>query len=135
MSTPPPEEGAVHVVERTFTADEVRTFADLSRDTQAIHTDRDPPLVHGLLTATLPTEVGGDLDVLARAMEFEFLAPVYAGDTVRCEWTTERVDARSDRYELVATVDCRRTASERAGADGGAVLRGRIEGLVWRPTD
>ncbi|WP_152039959.1 MaoC/PaaZ C-terminal domain-containing protein [Salinigranum salinum] len=132
MSPPPPEEGAVHVVERTFTADEVRTFADLSHDTQAIHTERDPPLVHGLLTATLPTEVGGALDVLAHTMEFEFCTPVYAGDTVRCEWTTERVDTRPDRYELAATVDCRRTTSARADADEGPVLRGRVEGLVWR---
>jgi acyl dehydratase len=127
-----PEEGDVHVVERTFTADEVHDFADLSRDDQAVHTDRDPPMVQGLLTATLATEVGSRLEVLARAMEFEFLTPVYAGDTVRCEITIERVETRPDRHDLTATVDYRRTASERAGADPGPVLRGRVEGLVWR---
>lgn len=128
----PPDEGDVHVVERTFSREDVEAFADLSRDTQAIHTDRDPPMVHGLLTATLSTEIGGDLAVLARTMEFEFLAPVYAGDTVRCEWTTERVDARADRYDLTARVECRRTASARADAGENAVLRGAVEGLVWR---
>jgi acyl dehydratase len=127
-----PEEGDVHVVERTFTADEIREFAALSRDTQAIHTERDPPMVHGLLTATLPSQIGGDLAVLARSMDFEFRAPVYAGDTVRCEWTTERVEPRPDRYDVVATVDCRRTASEREGAAEATVLRGQVEGLVWR---
>ncbi len=128
----PPEAGDVHVVERTFTADDVGDFVAVSRDTQAIHTEREPPMVHGLLTATLSTEIGGDLEVLARTMEFEFLAPVYAGDTVRCEWTTEHVDTQSDRYDLVATVECRRTASARADAAHERVLRGRIEGLVWR---
>jgi acyl dehydratase len=129
-----PAEGDVHVVERTFTAEEVEAFARVSRDTQAIHTERDPPMVHGLLTATLPTEVGGDLEVLARTMEFEFLAPVYAGDTVRCEWTTDRVDTRDDRHDLTATVECRRIESAWADADPDPdpVLRGRIEGLVWR---
>jgi acyl dehydratase len=127
-----PEDGAVHVVERTFTAAAVREFAALSRDAQPMHTERDPPAVHGLLTATLPTEVGGDLRVVARTMAFEFPAPVYAGDTVRCEWTTERVETRPDRHELTASVDCRRTASERAGAPADVVLRGRVEGLVWR---
>ena len=127
-----PTEGEVHVVERTFTASEVRSFATLSRDTQAIHTERDPPVVHGLLTATLPTQVGGDLAVLAHTMEFDFLTPVYAGDTVRCEWTTERVEPRPDRYDLVATADCRRTASELADAAETSVLRGRVEGTVWR---
>ncbi|WP_318567276.1 dehydratase [Salinigranum marinum] len=132
MAAHVPEEGDVHVVERTFTACEVREFAALSRDTQAIHTERDPPMLHGLLTATLPTQIGGDLAVLAHTMEFDFLTPVYAGDTVRCEWTTERVDARPDRYDLVATADCRRTASELADAAETSVLRGRVEGIVWR---
>jgi acyl dehydratase len=129
---PAPQEGDVHVVERTFTTADVSDFADVSRDTQAIHTERDPPMVHGLLTATLPTEIGGALDVLAHTMEFEFLTPVYAGDTVRCELTVERVETRPDRYELVAAVDCRRTASDRADADSGPVLSGRVEGLIWR---
>jgi acyl dehydratase len=127
-----PEEGDVHVVERTFTPDEVRDFAALSHDTQAIHTERDPPLVHGLLTATLATEIGGDLDVLARTMTFDFLTPVYAGDTVRCEWTTTHVTVEEDRYELEATVDCRRTDSAQAAAEPGPVLDGRLDGLVWR---
>ena len=127
-----PQEGDVHVVERTFTTADVSDFAGVSRDTQAIHTECDPPMVHGLLTATLPTEIGGELGVLAHTMEFEFLTPVYAGDTVRCELTIDRVETRSDRYELVATVDCRRTASGPAEADAGPVLRGRVEGLIWR---
>ncbi|WP_142860105.1 MaoC/PaaZ C-terminal domain-containing protein [Salinigranum halophilum] len=128
----PPEAGDVHVVERTFDREEVCEFAALSRDTQAIHTDRDPPMVHGLLTATLSTEIGGELAVLARTMTFEFLTPVYAGDTVRCEWTTERVETRTDRYDLTATVECRRTASAWADAEERVVLRGEIAGLVWR---
>lgn len=38
-------------------------------------------VVQGLLTATLPTKVGGDNNVLARTMNFEFTRPVFTGDT------------------------------------------------------
>ncbi len=41
-------------------------------------------MAHGLLTATLPTKLGGDLNYIARTMEFEFLRPVYAGEELRC---------------------------------------------------
>ena len=127
-----PEPGDVHVVERTFTADAVTDFAALSRDTQSIHTEEDPPMVHGLLTATLPTQIGGDLNVLARTMSFEFVEPVYAGDTVRCEWTTTSVDERADRYDLTADVVCDRITAPNASTDGTRVLEGHLEGLVWR---
>ena len=62
-----PDEGDVFTVERTFTKDDVRAFAAVSEDTQSRHTDPDQDgrlLVHGLLTATLPTEIGGNLEVL-----------------------------------------------------------------------
>ena len=124
-----PAEGETIVRERTFTTDEVQTFADLSRDEQPIHTDPDDDgrlVVHGLLTATLPTQIGGELEVLARSMEFEFLAPVYTGETIRCAVTTTSVDAREDRYDIETDIVCRRVA------DDAVVLRGGFEGLVWK---
>lgn len=42
-------------------------------------------VVQGLLTSTLPTKVGGDHNLLARKMNFEFLRPVYTEDTIICE--------------------------------------------------
>ena len=44
-------------------------------------------MVHGLLTATLPTKIGGDLNLIANEMIFRFHRPVFAGDTIRCEVT------------------------------------------------
>lgn len=130
MPTPDvPVEGETIVRERTFTTDVVRAFADLSRDEQPIHTDQDDEgrlVVHGLLTATLSTQIGGELEVLARAMEFEFRTPVYTGETIRCEVTISSVDAREDRYDVETDVVCRRVA------DDVVVLRGGFEGIIWR---
>ncbi|KAB1187295.1 MULTISPECIES: MaoC/PaaZ C-terminal domain-containing protein [Haloferax] len=124
-----PTEGETLVRERTFTTAEVEAFAALSGDEQPIHTTPDDDgrlVVHGLLTATLPTEIGGELEVLARSMEFEFLAPVYTGETIRCEVTTTAVDPREDRYDIVTDIVCRRVT------DGSVVLRGGFDGLIWK---
>ena len=121
-----PTEGERYTFERTFTTDDVRRFADLSRDAQPRHTDPDGEgrlMVHGLLTATLPTKIGGDLEMLAHTMEFEFRRPVYAGDRVICEWTHETVEAREDGYAVTADVVCTNGADE-------TVLVGTIEGRL-----
>jgi acyl dehydratase len=122
-----PEEGAVYRVERTFTAADVERFAAVSKDTQPRHVDPEsgPPMVHGLLTATLLTEIGGDLEVLAHTMDLSFRRPVYAGDTVTCTWTTGRVTERAgeDRVDIVADVVCR-------NASGETVLSATVEGVV-----
>ncbi|WP_416840102.1 MaoC/PaaZ C-terminal domain-containing protein [Haloferax sp. DFSO52] len=128
-TTDVPSVGETLVTERVFTTSEVESFATLSRDEQPIHTDPDDDgrlVVHGLLTATLPTQIGGELEVLARSMEFEFLAPVYTGETIRCEVTMTAVDPREDRYDIETDIVCRRLD------DGAVVLRGGFEGLIWK---
>lgn len=120
-----PTEGDTHTIERRFTREDVEQFAELSGDTQPRHTEPDRDgrvMVHGLLTATLPTKIGGDLAVLARAMEFEFNRPVYSGETISCTWTMERVEEQGDRYEVTADVVCER--------DGDVVLTATVDGLV-----
>ena len=123
-----PVEGETHTVERTFTTDDVERFAELSRDRQAIHTEPDEDgrlMVHGLLTATLPTEIGGELEVLARTMEFEFVRPVYTGQPITCTWTFADVEERDDRYVVVVDVVCE-------NGDGEPVLNADMEGLIWK---
>ena len=118
-------EGATHTFERTFTREDVRQFAAVSGDTQERHTEPDEDgrlMVHGLLTATLPTKIGGDLEVLAHTMEFEFRKPVYTGEIISCTWTMERVEKQGDRYEITADVVCER------GDD--VVLTATVDGLV-----
>jgi acyl dehydratase len=125
--TTEPEEGDVHTFERTFTHADVERFGEVSGDQQSIHTDPDEDgrlMVQGLLTATMPTSIGGDLGVLARSMEFEFLEPVYTGETVTCEVTTESVAEREDRYDIACSVVCRRS--------DGPVMNARFEGLIWK---
>jgi len=125
---PIPEAGTTHTFERTFTPEDVRQFAELSGDTQPRHLDPNAEgrhMVHGLLTATLPTNIGGALEVLAHTMQFTFERPVYTGERVTCTWTTEAVTERADRYDLSVSVVCRDESGE-------TVLTGDIEGLVWK---
>ena len=82
-------------------------------------------LVHGLLTATLPTKLGGDLDYLARSMHVEFPRPVVTGQAVTCELTVEFLEVREDRYALAAGFEC-------ATPDGTVVRRGDSEGVVFK---
>ena len=46
----------------------------------------------GLLTASLLTHIGGLWAFLASEMHFEFLAPVYVGDTITAEAEIIEVD-------------------------------------------
>ncbi|MFC4450103.1 MaoC/PaaZ C-terminal domain-containing protein [Halorussus aquaticus] len=121
-----PAAGDIRTFERTFTPEEVRQFAELSGDRQPRHLESDEEgrlLVHGLLTATMPTKIGGDFEVLGRSMTFEFLRPVYTGDTVTCEMTVETVEEHEDRYDLTASVTCE-------NENGETVMTGTVEGLV-----
>ncbi|UTF54747.1 MaoC/PaaZ C-terminal domain-containing protein [Natronosalvus rutilus] len=123
-----PEEGEIHTYERTFTKADVRQFGEVSGDQQAIHTEPDEAgrlVVQGLLTATLPTKIGGDLSYIAKTMEFDFLQPVYTGDTIRCELKTETVEERDDRYTLSNSVVC-------TNEDDETVMEAHIDGLIWK---
>jgi acyl dehydratase len=82
-------------------------------------------MVHGLLTATLPTKIGGDLDVLAVSMEFEFERPVYTGETITCVCTLDTVEQREDRYDLTMDVVCTNDSET-------IVLTAIIEGHIWQ---
>ena len=84
--------GDVFVLERTFTADEVRTFTTISGDAGAHHVQPDARgrlMLQGLLTATLATQFGGSIDYLASEMTFRFHRPAFAGDTIRCDGVCE----------------------------------------------
>lgn len=124
----PPEEGDVITYARTFTPEEVRTFAELSNDRGTHHLEPDEDgrlLVHGLLTATLPTKVGGDVDFLATSMEFDFRRPVYTGEEVTCRVTIDAVDELEDRYAGTASVEC-------TNEDGTVVMTGGFEGVIFK---
>lgn len=111
---------------RAFSETEVRAFSALSGDTGVHHLEHDEKgrlMVHGLLTATLPTKLGGDLDYIARTMTFEFLRPVYAGEEIRCVATV--VYVRAERGSTAAGF-----TYEATNPKGKTVLRGKTEGII-----
>ena len=69
--------------ERSFTDQDLAQFTRLSGDRGMHHIVPDEhgnKMIQGLLTATLPTKIGGDLNYVAREMVFDFHRPVYVGD-------------------------------------------------------
>ena len=77
---------------RTFTNDDVIRFAGISRDYNPVHFDArfakaknlSAPICHGLLAASLITEIGGQIGWLASFMNLRFKGPVYVGETITC---------------------------------------------------
>lgn len=115
--------------ERTFTVEDVREFGRMTGDEQPIHTEPDEEgrlVVQGLLSGSLMTTVGANLRYVARTIDFEFLAPVYTGVPITCEWTVASRTERVDRHELENDVDYR-------DGNGDVVVDARTTGLVWKP--
>jgi 3-hydroxybutyryl-CoA dehydratase len=120
--------GDVLTYERTFSEADVRLFAELSGDKGLHHVQPDEQgrlMVQGLLTATVPTKIGGDLNFIARSMEMEFLRPVFTGDTIRCVAKIESLvrDTNGAISALLITSEC-------YNQHGKLVLRGRAQGLI-----
>ena len=120
--------GDVFSVTRTFTEQDVHRFADMSRDYNPVHFDDrfakvknlEDRICHGLLVASLVTEIGGQIGWLASGMDFKFKKPVYFGQTVRCELTITDIDDRGRaRAEAVLFTD-----------DGTTVMECVLTGIV-----
>src|SRR5512137_879947 len=96
---------------RTFTEDDVIRFARISRDYNPVHFDArfakaknfSAPICHGLLVASLATEIGGQIGWLASAMNFRFKGPVYAGETITCTWVMTAIDQKGRAKASVTT--------------------------------
>jgi len=113
---------------RCFSVEDILRFAQISRDYNPVHFDQrfaqarhfKAPVSHGLLTASLVTEIGGQIGWLAASMTFNFKRPVYPGDTVTCEWLITELDDKG-----------RGTAVVKLTNEGGVVvLEGETRGLV-----
>ncbi len=123
--TTTPTEGETRTFSRTFTTEDVAAFADVSGDRGTHHVEGKTPMVHGLLTATLPTKIGGDMDFIARTMTFQFRRPVYVGEEITCETTVEEVVTGSERHEMVVSFSCENESDD-------IVLAGDIDGVIFR---
>lgn len=87
---------------RTFTDRDIAEFGRLSGDINPYHfcpefaraTRFGRPIAHGLLVASMLTEVGGQWAWLATEMSFKFTAPVFPGDTITLELEVVSQDER-----------------------------------------
>lgn len=103
------QRGDSFTVTRTFTEQDTKRFADISKDYNPVHFDDQFAKVknfqgricHGLLIASLLTEIGGQIGWLASAMSFQFKKPVYFGDTITCHFNITEIDAQ-ERAEAEA---------------------------------
>ncbi len=120
------EEGQAFSWERTFTQKDVKEFARLSGDAGTHHVTQDAEgrtLVHGLLTATLPTKLGGDMNYIARQMTFEFLRPVFVGDRVRVDAVVTHVSQGERQLDVAVHFECH-------NQDGKKVMAGATRGII-----
>ncbi|MBM7665516.1 acyl dehydratase [Solibacillus kalamii] len=120
--------GDIITFKRSFTMKDVQLFTEVSCDEGAHHITPDEQgrlVIQGLLTATLPTKIGGDANVLARTMNFEFIRPVYTGDTIKCEVEILEYEwhENKNRTSIGTIFMCR-------NQDGIEVLKGSFSGVI-----
>ncbi|BDG32370.1 MaoC family dehydratase [Parageobacillus thermoglucosidasius] len=118
--------GDVFTWQRTFTEEETSQFAHLSGDMgrhHMVHDEQGRLMVHGLFTASIGTKIGGDLNYIAREMNFEFIRPVFTGDTITCELTITEVTPM-DGYKKIAMKTVYRNQH------GKEVLIGTSKGII-----
>ncbi|HEX7065460.1 MAG TPA: MaoC family dehydratase [Bacillales bacterium] len=111
---------------RTFDEEDIVKFAEVSGDQGDHHMERDAEdrlMVHGLLTATLPTKLGGDVNYIARDMNLEFLRPVFSGDTITCEMKVIKVDSTERYIKAELEAEC-------LNQHGKVVLKGFYRGII-----
>lgn len=115
--------------QRTFTEEDIRAFSELSGDEGEHHRVADNQgrlMAHGLLTATIPTKIGGDMNFIARDMRFQFYRPVFAGDTVHCDVTLEKLEPDDQFTRVVTRFVCR-------NQHGKDVMTGEARGIIRTP--
>lgn len=120
--------GDTFTVSRTFTDDDITLFAKISGDYNPVHFDArfakaknfSAPICHGLLTASLITEIGGQIGWLASGMSFRFKSPVYVGETITCTWIIAEIDKKGRaKASITITKD-----------DGVTVMEAEIKGII-----
>ncbi len=115
-------------ISRTFTEQDMLSFAAITRDYNPVHFDDRfskaknfrGRICHGLLVGSMLTEIGGQIGVLASRMDFSFKRPVYFGDTITCVWTFTDIDPKG---RARAEVDFR-------NQDGALVISVTCKGII-----
>ncbi|MFO7987092.1 MAG: MaoC/PaaZ C-terminal domain-containing protein [Desulfatiglandaceae bacterium] len=119
--------GDTFTTTRTFTQADVVCFGEISKDYNPVHFDQQfaqagqftGRICHGLLVASMVTEIGGQLGWLASGMRFDFKKPVYPGDRIECRLTIAALAGRRVRSEAVFV-----------NQHGMTVMEAVVEGVV-----
>ena len=82
-------------------------------------------MAHGLLTATLPTKIGGDMNLIAYDMTFRFHRPVFSGDTIECVVTL--IEATPAEGKGYTDIDSEWVCTNQHGKE---VMTGRGKGII-----
>jgi len=96
--------GDVFESTRKFTLHDTILFAELTGDRGKHHMEPDEQgrlMVHGLHTASIGTKIGGDLNYIGKDMIFDYVRPVFTGDTITCKVTVTSVE-QCEGYRKVA---------------------------------
>src|SRR5215210_8554642 len=120
--------GQTFTFRRTFTGGHVALFCGVTGDYNPYHQDESFAkaswygrlTIPGLLTGSMLTHIGGMLGFLATEMSFEYVAPVFVGDTLTCTVTVIEKDEAKRR--IVCGVDF-------VNSEGAQVLRARFAGF------
>ena len=72
----------------------------------------------------LVTKLGGDMNYVARTMDFEMLLPVYEGERITGEVRVASLVKKPKRLKLVMDCVC-------VNAAGETVISGKSRGLIW----
>lgn len=126
-----PRVGEKFAFRRTLTETDVALFIGITWDVNPLHTDDvytsalplKRRIVPGLLTASLLTHLGGLWAFMATEMHFEFIAPVFIGDTITAEAEVVSYDATKRKETLHCS--CRNT-------DSKEVLKAEVIGIPGR---
>lgn len=113
---------------RTFTDGDVAMFCGVTGDYNPYHQDAafaeesffGRLTIPGLLTGSMLTHIGGMLGFLATEMRFEYVKPVFVGDTITCTVTILEKDESRRRVE---------GGADFVNGEGTQVLRARFSGF------
>jgi len=111
---------------RLITREDILKFADISHDRGFHHINLESRLLaHGLLIASLPTKLGGDMNYIAQTMEFQFLKPVYEGEMITCIGKIEKIREQERRFKTELSFRCTKETGE-------IIMTGYSKGFIWK---
>ena len=104
------EQGQEFTYERSFTKGDVKGFIDLAHYTGRHHEEENQDgeiMIQGLLTATLPTTLGGEYDLLVYQMLYDLTKPVYTGDHIICQIRIDQAEEKRDKIHYKLDFQCK----------------------------